>query len=407
MVIVLVAGFSRCDPDEVDPVRPAGPVIIDEDLTTDRTLTSVFDDPDIVDYLVTDLDWRIEAGLTVEPGVRIAFAAGARMFVTERGFVLADGDPTQQAGLTAPSITFEGEARNRGHWRGIVFYSADSRNLFNEVEIAHTGSGPVGISDLVAAVSVERITTTGGQLALTNTHLRDGLGYGLLVPDGNATRKPGVLRACRGVRVSNMSLGAMRLDPVAATVLQDVRGLAGNGFNGIEVNGLRIEDPLDLTWPSITGDFPYKVVEGLTISGSLRLSPGVNVQMAAGESIVVQGNGSFSAEGRADAPVTIVGEVASPGHWGGIAFLSPNPRNRLAFCTVSHGGLVANTFIEPALVGVSTISGGPSFVSLTDVTLSMSAGCGVSNGKAGRNQGTVEMTRVTFASIAGGNECGS
>ena len=409
LLACLALAFAACDPDDASDLTPAptGPTIIADDISADRTLRSVHDDPDLVDYLVTDLDWRIEAGLTIQPGVRIAFAAGARMYVDTRGYVVADGDPTQQGNPPARTIVFEGQARNPGHWRGIVFYSPDSRNLFHQVLIAHTGSSGAGISDLVGALFVERISDVGGQLAIVNTTIQDGSGDGLIVPDGGATRKPGVLRELRGIEVRNVRGAAMRLDPVAATKLVDVRGLSGNGFNGVEINGQRVDDDEDLAWPAIMGAYPYRVLEGLTVFGKLRLRPGVNVEMAAGKSIVVQTTGSFAAEGRSDAPITIVGETAAAGSWGGLAFLSASTDNRLAFCTVRHGGMVSNSFIAPALVGVATISGAPSFLQMADCTLSDSAGCGIGNGKSGRNAGTVEATRVTFANLAGANLCGS
>ncbi len=409
LLFLACLAFTACTEDDPTDLLPGStePVIISDDIEADRTLRSVHDDPTLVDYLVTDTDWRIEAGLTIEPGVRIAFAAGARMYVDTRGYVIADGDPTQQANPPARTIVFEGQARNPGHWRGIVFYSPDSRNLFNQVLIAHTGSSGAGISDLVGALFVERVSDVGGQLAIVNTTIQDGSGDGLIVPDGNATRKPGVLREARGIEVRSMRGAAMRLDPVAATKLVDVRGFSGNGFNGVEINGLRINDDKDLTWPSITGAFPYRVLEGLTIFGKLKLAPGVNVEMAAAKSIIAQTTGSFNAEGRADAPISVVGVTPTAGSWGGIVLLSANTANRLAHCTVSHGGSASSRFIEPALVGVATISGGRSTVTLTDVRLTDSAGCGISNGSSGRDRGTVETTRVTFTNISAANLCGS
>jgi hypothetical protein len=98
-------------------------IIISADINEDTTLEDIIEDPNIADYIVRGyLD--VNAVLTVEPGVKIAFDANAGFFikgVNTTGVIKA-------VGTSINPIIFTGATASPGFWRGISIQSKDVRN---------------------------------------------------------------------------------------------------------------------------------------------------------------------------------------------------------------------------------------------------------------------------------------
>ncbi|MFK8055865.1 MAG: hypothetical protein AB8F78_07070 [Saprospiraceae bacterium] len=399
LLLLVTLVIPACSPDDDGGSGIAtGPVLIDDDIDEDRTLTNQFEDPLAVDYLVTDSDWKIFAGLNIDPGVRIAFTADSRMFIENGGYVVADGGPA------ADQIHFQGEVERSGHWRGIGVLSADTRNSLSYVTVRHTGSSDNWVSNQRAAIGLYELSTRG-QLSLSHVVISDGEGFGLYIPGGGIYRA-GTLRSVEALEVYNMSQSAVHITIQAADLLPAGILLAGNGFDGVEISNSRIEASEEISLGSIGNGQSFLLPKGLVISGELLLRPDTRFLMGAGTSIEVRTGATMQVLGSETGPVSIAGEAPNAGHWQGIAYFSSDSRNLIRHARISNGGSSAiYGTLHAANIGVVSNSNSPASLTLEDVEITSSAGCGVSTGTRELGQGAITLTRVVFTGITGDNEC--
>ena len=156
----------------------ANPVLINSNITEDRTLENVFDDPTLPDYRVTT-SITTTAVLTVEPGVTIEFDENTFLTVESGGGALiADGE-------TGNLITFTTSNSEGGiRWGGIFFASQDGRNLLNNAVVTFAGgSNMTRFADFVDVPA--NIGLAGGaKVAITNTEITESGGYGMYIRFG-------------------------------------------------------------------------------------------------------------------------------------------------------------------------------------------------------------------------------
>lgn len=237
--------------------------------------------------------------LTLEPGVLMLFQDDMGLLVGSDGALTAVGSQD------AP-IVFRGEEEVAGYWRGLRFISGDARNELDHVTIAHGGSdthsGSVRPHNLYFAAG-------SGGARVSNTVLRDGIGYGLYAPRG--TR----LEAFTGNQLTGNALGPAFVDaPVAGQLLASSM-YTGNGNDVVTVYGYtsRITEPA--TWQDL--GVPYRVDDaprGLYVDAELTLEEGVEILFPADLGLAVV-EGSLVAHGTMQNPIRFAADGAS---WQGI-----------------------------------------------------------------------------------------
>lgn len=308
------------DPDaEVDDGScefPEGGTEISDDITSDFTFKNNFEDPNAVDYLITKVI-DIEADVTIEPGVVIEFSSEAGIEVEANGSLNAVGTPTEK-------IILRGETATPGFWKEIEFKSNNPNNVFEHVEIAHAGSYSTHYHS-----SIWLQDNVSTQLAIKNCVIKESKGFGLTAESGTSFPEfeNNVFKdnGDAGLRITSNHI--VELDE--QTVYND-----GNGEEYIYVEGD------DLTnggsWPVTSA--PYYLDRFMDIETDAKLQPGTSILMGSEAGMDIREQGSLNAIGTSSEPITIKGNIATPGFWRELEFDSNNPLNELEYVEFSHGG---------------------------------------------------------------------
>jgi sorbitol-specific phosphotransferase system component IIA len=286
---------------------------------------------------------RVTTGaVTVEPGAEFTFGSGARITVLPEGSFVAEGTSD------AP-ITFVGESATPGYWQGINIRSNNPNNTLANVEVAHGGANNwanvylSGSAQVAVTDSTFRQCATSGIVAERGTTFREFATNEFRSNENDALYVPTTLAG---------SLDA------ASTYVGD------NGVDAVGVFSQDVEE--DATWPGV----PYRF-DGdnhRVTTGAVTVEPGAEFTFGSGARITVLPDGAFTAEGTSDAPITFVGESATPGYWQGINIRSNNQNNTLANVEIAHGG--ANNWANVYLSGSARAT-------ITDSTLRDSATWGL------------------------------
>jgi len=338
-----------------DPEDPGDEtVIIDTNINEDRTLTDIFEDPEIADYRVTRANLRIsrDVDVVVEPGVRIEFVEGASWDV--QGSLSAVGTAEQP-------IVFTGEDASPGAWIGLIFTSADPKNELDHVVVEYGGQMSVAGANAEFNVALKR----DARAKITNTTMADGAGHGLTTfTDADLT----------GFAANTLARNAE--DAIFGHFDSAHFYDAGSTFTGNGEDVILLEDaPIDrdVTWSNpgvpfrLTSSGMFRVNAGLTIS------PGATIEMSPGTQLLVL-DGFLNAVGTAAEPITFTGVDKVAGAWDVIKIDTPSPNNVFDHCVVEFGGAqdIAGLGAE-TLIGVS----GDDRLTITNSTLRGSQGWGI------------------------------
>lgn len=257
----------------------------------------------------------VSAGLTIEPGVTFLMCAGARLNITETGYISA-------VGTAANQIVFKGVVGSSGYWGGIGIYSNNPNNQFDYVTVDGAGdywvfeNANVYLSNL-AKLSIKNSTITNSNEC--------GLYMGNSASFSSFSNNTFSNNNTVGLNVSLFQVGA-----IDAGSNYNV----GNGENFIRVRGGTLGS--NATWQPTTT--PYLLTGDMEVQAGLTLLPGVNLLMESGAGIDVKESGYLTATGSATAPIIIKGRYNSAGYWDGIYFRSNNPNNKLNYVNLEYGG---------------------------------------------------------------------
>ena len=259
--------------------------------------------------------------LTIEPGVTAQFEEGVGNKLTVQGTLDAIGTDTQPITMTAIVTT-------PGSWRGIsVDGTVGNPAVINmdNVTLEYGGdSGSYG-----AQVYADHADVT-----ITRSLIRYGPGYGLYASHNTS------FNVSKTNFVSNAH-DAIILNTPSVDLLMTDLSASGNGADSVRLSGTTI-------WPGqrhwTNPGIPY-LVDGQmsnTIGDSLTIDPGSVLQFTAGGFLNI--GGELKAQGTADAPITMTGEVQSSGSWRGITVYGSVQKAvaELDYVTVEYGGSDAN-----------------------------------------------------------------
>jgi len=308
--------------DDSDDLSVTAEIMVIGNVDSDITLTDVFDDPEEADYAVTNIA-NINAVLTIEPGVKIEFASGARMDIETTGALVA-------VGTESDSIVFTGVNQTSGFWDGINVISSNPDNEISYASITYGGS------DGYANIYVD----SEGSVEISHTRSDNSSTYGLESENGAE------LRDFSENSFNGNTLGALNIPANLIGSLDAQSSYAGTGGTSeIAVFGTAVATVQ--TWPA--ADAPF-VMDGITdIEALVTIKPGAVFQFTSGSRMDVElDNGALVAVGKADSIIQFLGTLANPGHWDGIQFYTNNPNNELTYVEVSHGGAdgYANVYMQ-------------------------------------------------------------
>lgn len=318
---VLITATKANDPPLQDPV------VINQDISQERRLTNVFDDPTIPDYLVTS-DIHVTVHLTIDPSVAIAFEAGKAMYIDSPGSINA-------VGWGDKAIVFTGKNKTPGFWKGLIINSSSTLNKLERVTVEYGGSSPADGIEVAANLGM----TSKGNLHLVASIIQHSAAYGMVVESGANWSADSF---------SNIFKNNQTPLRIRASHVNSVDGLsyfANNTLNRIEVSGGTVFDLIEVQWSrALTMDTPAKTVPYLIkgkvdVTSGLRIHKGVELQFDADAEFAVTPTGYLSAIGTAEEPVKFYGvESGVAGTWRGIAIKSNHDKNELTYVEVFNAG---------------------------------------------------------------------
>jgi hypothetical protein len=292
-----------------------GPVIINEDILADRTLTDVyFNDPTKLDYLVTK-DVAIRgAKLTIEPGVRIGFEEGTGFVVEASGALKA-----YSMDFENKPIIFQGKEPLKGYWDGISIYSTQGPEYLNGLEVRDAGKLGFGIK-----------VNNGAKMMLNRSKVHHNLGVGVWFDETSN------LIEFRENHLFDNEVAPLK---IPARLISDIS--IGNQIKdkNIQVTEGRIFNGLENYWPIF--EVGYDVLTDLIIShgSSLVLSHGTRINMANDKAIQVVNGSTLKTLGSQSHPVKIEGMTKVPGSWKGIYIdNSQSKASSILYAHISHAG---------------------------------------------------------------------
>lgn len=380
---------------------PTVPIILSTDIRSDLTLRDIVCDPSQPDYVVTDLI-DVDALLTIEPGVIIEFTANSGLVVDEFG-----GGTLIAKGTAVNPITFTGQTKTRGFWRGLIFETNDVRNELDHVIVEYAGSDVIaddikgGVRGGIA-VNVE----PGGEPAsikLTNSTIRENDGYGLIMEWFSQLRDFSN-NSFEGNTDAAVLTEAINVGALDATT--SYRG--GNGFEGVEISETTAGNTLrdDATWTNFDDGSSYYVSGDIEIEATLTILAGATLEFEANTEIFFgvpfnRPEGILIANGTMLDPVTFTGVQKVAGFWKGIVIQSTSNQNLMSHCIVEYGGSDAILGGEPANISLDIFNFAPN-LTLLNSTVRNSAGCGV---YIQSSSSVLTQSANTFTDNPGGNVC--
>ncbi|MFH4964793.1 right-handed parallel beta-helix repeat-containing protein [Gaetbulibacter sp. M235] len=291
-------------------------VIISEDILTDMVMEDVFpEDWTKIDYLITK-PIKLQAKLTIKPGVKVIFSENAALTVTASGAFITEGGDQEQSRIYLTS-----EAETPGNWVGIYFQSNNPINKIINTSLEYAG----GDNALFSSNSGLWMDSNS-QISIENSYFTNNKGTAIyLSPEASLISFKG-----------NVITGLEGEEHVLALPAPQVEKIAYNNqfFNGdIAVTTTYLDSGNEITWES---NF-YTLLEGLKIINGtgLNLMAYTEISIEQDKQIAILNGGYLNAIGLHGNPVKFHGtDQLEAGYWKGI-FIEHSNDNPSVFEYVS------------------------------------------------------------------------
>jgi hypothetical protein len=305
---------------------------ISSDITTDETWAP----PNI--YRVTTNVGINGATLTIEPGTRVEFESDASLGVGD--------DPASliAEGTAELPITLTGVTQTPGTWAGL-WLSGEAR--LDHVTIEYAGGRDLTNSNYDDPAN---LVVTSGTLAMSNSTVREGAGYGIFASDGST------ITTFDNNSVTANALGAVSTDAPAAASFDGDNSYVGNTVDKIFVNPRYGNIVGDASWSAT--DVPFVVTKELSTpslfvgdGARLELEPGVTVEFE--NDVAFDVRGSVSALGTITSPVTLTSvDASADAAWGGLVLRGDaSTAASFDYVTIEYAGsrdLTSSNYDDPA-----------------------------------------------------------
>jgi hypothetical protein len=321
-VSITATGSGTEGPENPDPV------IISENISSDRVLEDVFDDPAVADYLV-HANVIVSAKLMLEPGVVLAFEQDKSLKVVEGGALVAKGTANEP-------ISFRGKTSTSGFWKGILIASSSAYNELEHVVVTHAGSSPFSEMpsiDVKAGVALLGTAVPGASLKVSNATFVDNGGYGMYVQG---------VSELKAFSSNNFYINTSAAIYVPARQLHKLDAESNftgyNGYDGV-ITGGTLQAAAEVTWPDFNDGSTYLVSNDISIESGLRIAEGATLKFMEGIMLQVVGAGYLNATGIASNKIVFTTSSENPyRYWGGILFNTASSENRLQHAEISFAG---------------------------------------------------------------------
>lgn len=298
--------LSTCDGGQADPDDVT---VVDSDVTGDQHWSGTV-------HVRGSIAASAAAALTIEPGTQIVMAPGS-----ELDFGASSDAVLSARGSESEPIHFCGENPEAGSWNGITLGgSTEAVSELEHVTIAHAGTSDGYALVLTAAAAIDdvEISLGGG-----------GGVYAVDFAEGSAALS---VTDCAGTAVVLAADAALVDFPAGGEI-------SANSDDGVHLrfDSIRVDAALE-------AGVTFVQEEDVSIENGavLTLNAGVDYRVAAGADLVVGADGetgTLSCLGTEDAPVSISGEIAGSGSWGGIVLAEGTSKSSLlAHVEVRHAG---------------------------------------------------------------------
>ncbi|MEX0981535.1 MAG: PKD domain-containing protein [Bacteroidales bacterium] len=289
----------------------------------DLHLVNIHDDPEQADYLVTG-NVRIDAELTIDPGVRIELQEDILFDISEDGLIKATG--TASDGIVFTSADKDGNK----YWKGLRIESTDSQNRLEYAVVEYAGNSEMNIGRFS---SQNRQTNVGidndGVLSIVNSEISNSKGYGLV------TR--GTLHEHTSISYENNGQAGIYTHISNTEPIDEESLFLTNGFNGVEIYSSTLEQ--NTKWAKLNGDLGYKVSGDIEINAELSISEGVKVELTEDVFVDVTTEGVIMATGTEDSKITFTTAAPESGkYWKGLRIKSTDIRNSFDHVVFEYGG---------------------------------------------------------------------
>ncbi|MGO3183264.1 MAG: hypothetical protein ACTIJ9_10560 [Aequorivita sp.] len=404
-LLTVGAVITSCSSDDdviVNPEQTIEPLVLDcSKITEAMTLENRGEG---IDYI-----WpcyvTVEAPLTIEPGVTIAFEQGGGLEIKDYGS--RTGSLTA-IGTDEMPVVFTGTNQVPGAWKNIYMNSGDLNNQLLHCIIEYAGS---------TDGSKAALTTSGGsKVEIEHTTIRNNKGNGVYVSSSANIDgwKANTLNDNQGYPLEIAARKIKFLDGAQSSY-------ADNGQNQIYVNSGSIYDrgfiedevngPLH-TW--LDPGIPYFIDENIFVRqdrgndkpGHLKITEGCQIIFAEEYGIQVSYNNTvLQVLGTPDNPVNFSGQYGA-GSWKGINIKSSNSNlNTIENATITDAGQSHwNWFDNKGGLSLGSQTGETISLSVTNLHIANSAGCGIIERKIS-SASNITYDNVTFSDIAGSDFC--
>lgn len=317
----------------------AQPVTIDKDITVKTLLEDRILNPNLPDYIVPK-NIAVKHELTINPGVVIAFERDVTFSVSDGSMLVAKGTADKK-------IRFIGVNQTKGYWAGIMLNSQSNANVMEHVEVLHAGS-KIMFDNKKVGMALFKYS----QIALENVLFAQNDGYGLYV------YSEAILRDFATNTFSNNSEAGILLSTENVAKLDAASVFtSGNGRNVVEINTEFIGDNVskdEITWGGFADKTPYRLLKSVAVRTGWKLNPGVTIEVARDESIIINEHAYLLAKGTANQKITFTGAGNAAAYWQGILSHSASNQNSIEYAEIKNAGsktIISGTRANLALYG--------------------------------------------------------
>lgn len=339
------------------------PIVLGESIDAETVLVDRVADPALPDYLVNK-DIRVNAQLTVNPGVVIQFKRDTRMDINENGAIIAKGTSEQK-------IIFTGIDQTEASWKGIMIYSNSSANAFENVEILYAGSTP-GLNATKAALTL--FGNSHAYISLKSCLISSSGGYGMHAAAGS------VLGNFANNTFSNNAEAGILMDAANVPRLDKQSTFTGgNTRNVVEIMQSNMDNAThsEEVWAGFNDGTPYRLIGDLFVKIGWKLEPGVVVEAASHVTIEIHTTAYLNAVGTSEKHIVFTGSTKMKAFWKGIRSYSTSSNNRIEYGEISYGG---NSDIVSGKKANLAITGSLSVMLIKNSIISGSGGYGITVG---------------------------
>jgi hypothetical protein len=392
MVIMASLLLTGCKKEDDDINKDVEPLVLDcNAITSNMTLVDRGSTPD---YIIR-CRIQVEAVLTLDPGVEIAFGSDAGLEFNSKGVLNAQGTAVKP-------IILRGEVATPGHWRGIRFTGSNNQNKMHFTTVDGAGSLSWDGASIKSNISL----SGNSKVEIKNSTISNSAGDGIHAAWLN--NNPDAFFGFEGNTLTGNKHFPLRLS-VAQVKDLGLNSFPANGDNKIEVHTANHNSGIigNHTWTypgaPILINSKMDIAVGAQVA-RLIIEEGVIIEMGSDQSISVNSEGALTINGTQAKPVIIRGEQTVKDFWKGIYILSNSANNVFTYTMISDGGSSSHSgYAGKDVVRVGTTFSGPYRLVMNDCTVSNSFQCGV-RVSSNPSVGNFTDNNTTFVDL-GSNVC--